>query len=152
MSSISSTNNNSISDLPNETDFIALTEQLLEFSARTHAKASMLFITFDSKVEEINTAQNDLALDAISNRLLSKARESDIYAHLGGMNFANLSIETSEQHASILVEKLKNELAEPIVLSDGSLIKLNAKIGAAQFPTQGENYQALVDYAKNNIV
>jgi diguanylate cyclase (GGDEF)-like protein len=141
---------NSLSNLPNATEFKESSEQLLEFSERTQAKAAMLFITFDAKVSEINEQQNGLALDAISERLLSKARESDIYAHLGGMDFANLSIETSAQHASILIEKLKIELAEPIRLSDGSSIKLSAKIGVAQFPTDGSTYQALIESAKNN--
>ena len=152
MSSTQSTSTNSLSDLPDEANFSEQTEQLLELSDRTNAKAAMLFIAFDEHVGEINEQQNDLALNAISDRLLSKARESDIYAHLGGMNFANLSIETSEHHAAILVEKLKNELAQPIQLVDGSLIKLNAKIGVAHFPTHGNSYQTLISEAKRSIV
>jgi GGDEF domain-containing protein len=67
------------------------------------------------------------------------------------MDFANLSVNTSDKHANVLVEKLKNELAEPITLQDGSSIKLNAKIGIALFPEHRENYTALMSNAKKSI-
>lgn len=142
----------SITGLSDAATFAEQTEQLLQFCTRTHAKAVMLFIAFDSKVNDINTQQNDLALKAIAGRLLSKARESDIYAHLDGMNFANLTIETSEEHVSILVKKLKNELAQPIELVNGSSIKLNTKVGVAEFPTQGTSYEQLIDVARKSVL
>lgn len=142
----------SITGLPDATTFAEQTEQLLEFCTRTNAKAVMLFIAFDASVSDINTQQNDLALKAIADRLLSKARDSDVYAHLDGMNFANLTIETSEKHVPILVEKLKIELAQPIELMDGSSIKLNAKIGIAEFPKQGKSYEELVSIAGNSAL
>ncbi|MEH6504339.1 MAG: diguanylate cyclase [Cycloclasticus sp.] len=151
MDSNQSSSTESISGLPNATEFSNQTEQLLEFSTRTHAKAIMLFITFESLMADANEKQNKLAINAISERLLSTARESDIYAYLGGMGFANLSIATSEHHASILAEKLKNELVEPFKLSDGSTIKLNAKIGIAEFPEQGKSYQELINKAQNTV-
>ncbi len=151
MNSNLSSNTDSTLDLPNAAEFSDQTEQLLEFSARTHAKAIMLFITFESLMGATNEKQNELAINAISERLLATARESDIYAYLGGMGFANLSIATSEHHASILAEKLKNELVEPFKLSDGSSIKLNAKIGIAEFPEQGRNYQELINKAQNTV-
>lgn len=140
-----------LSNLPNASEFEEQTEHLLAFSVRTDAKAALLYISFDKMVSHINDKQNDLALNAISQRLLSKARESDIYAHMDGMNFANLSIETSHEHIKFLVEKLKNELATPIQLADNSLIKLNAKIGVAQFPDNGTDYHQLITYAKKSI-
>jgi diguanylate cyclase (GGDEF)-like protein len=151
MDSNQSNNMDSTLDLPNATEFSDQTEQLLEFSARTHAKAIMLFITFESLIGATNEKQNKLAINAISERLLSTARESDIYAYLGGMGFANLSIATSEHHASILAEKLRDELADPFKLSDGSTIKLNAKIGIAEFPEQGRNYQELINKAQKSV-
>ncbi|PCI22014.1 MAG: diguanylate phosphodiesterase [Piscirickettsiaceae bacterium] len=137
-----------LASLPDATEFEEQTEHLLAFTSRTDAKAALLYIAFDKLVSHINDKQNNLALNAISERLLSKARESDIYAHIGGMNFANLSIETSLDHIKFLVEKLKNELARPIELADGSLIKLNAKIGVAQFPNDGQNYHELMSHAQ----
>jgi len=142
----------SITGLPDATTFAEQTEQLLEFCTRTNAKAVILFIAFDSKVDDINSQQNDLALTAIAKRLLSKARDSDIYAHLDGMNFANLTIETSEDHVSILVEKLKNELAQPIELMNGASIKLNAKVGIAEFPKQGTSYEQLMAIASKDAL
>ena len=137
--------------LPNVTEFAEQTEQLLEFSTRTNAKAVMLFITFDPLVADINQRQNNLAIKAISKRLLANARESDIYAHVEDMDFANLSIATSDQHAPTLIEKLKNQLAEPITLEEGLMIRLNAKIGVAQFPEDGADYLNLINKAKSSL-
>ena len=141
----------SITGLPDSSTFKEQTKELLEFCTRTHAKAVMLFISFDPHTSEINNQQNDLALKAIADRLLSKARDSDIYAHMDGMNFASLTIETSKEHVPILVEKLKNELAQPIILLDGSAIKLNAKIGIAEFPEQGNCYEQLLDISSKAL-
>lgn len=138
-------------DLPDESNFADLTYHLLEFSRRTEAKAALLFIAFDQPTT-VNSLEDDVfALNAISKRLLSKARESDIYAHLGGFNFANISVETSDQHASFLVKKLKQELINPIQLSDGSSIQLNVRIGVAQYPEQGEDYETLMSNAKQSL-
>jgi len=137
--------------LPDESNFADLTYHLLEFSKRTEAKAALLFIAFDQPTGTNSLEDDALALNAISKRLLSKARESDIYAHLEGFNFANLSIETSDQHASALIKKLKQELMDPIRLSDGSSIQLNVRIGLAQFPEQGENYETLMNNAKQSL-
>ena len=141
----------SITDLADSSTFEEQTKELLKFCTRTHAKAVMLFIAFDTHTSEINTQQSDLALKAIANRLLAKARDSDVYAHLGGMNFASLTVKTSQEHVSILVEKLKNELAEPIELLDGSSIKLNAKIGIAEFPEQGNSYEQLINISSKGL-
>jgi GGDEF domain-containing protein len=67
------------------------------------------------------------------------------------MEFANLSIQTSDNHVAVVVEKLKNKLAEPIQLSDGSRIKLNAKIGIAEYPSNGSTHQDLMYVASCNI-
>ncbi|MGB0238436.1 MAG: diguanylate cyclase domain-containing protein [Cycloclasticus sp.] len=139
-----------LTGLPDAATFAEQTEQLLSFCTRTHAKAVMLIISFDSKVNEINSQQNDLALKAIAERLLSKARDADIYAHLDGMNFASLTVKTSEDHVSILVEKLRNELTAPIQLMDGSSIRLNTKVGIAEFPEQGTSYKELFEVASNH--
>ena len=134
--------------LANENTFIEQTEHLLEFSARTQAKASMLFIAFEAVNAPLNEQQSQLAIQAISQVLLSKARESDIYAHLDRMNFANLSVDTSEQHAETIADKLKADLAQPLLLADGSHLILRTKVGSASYPKQGGSYQQLISAAK----
>lgn len=141
----------SINDLANSRTFEEQTKELLKFCTRTHAKAVMLFIAFDPQTNEINDQQHELVLEAIANRLLTKARDSDVYAYLGEMNFASLTVETSQEHVSILVEKLNNELAEPIELLDGPLIKLSAKIGIAEFPEQGDSYEQLINISSKGL-
>jgi len=135
--------------LANADTFSEQTEHLLEFSTRTQAKASMLFITFEAINTQLNEQQSELVIQAISQVLLSKARESDIYAHLDGMNFANLSVDTSEQHAKMIASKLKTDLAQPLLLTDGTHLTLRTKIGSASFPAQGNNYTQLISSAKS---
>lgn len=149
MNPVESNTNLTLNHLPEFEEFEDMAKQLLDFSERTQAKAVLLFISFDDLVNEINSKQENSALDAISERLLSKARESDIYAHISQMSFANLTIATSEEHTAILIEKLKNELARPIQLSDGASIRLNAKIGYAEFPVDGSDITKLLATAKS---
>jgi len=137
----------SLSGLADEATFKEQTEHLLEFSARTEAKASLLFITFDTSVE-LNEQQNKLTIDAISKLLLAKARESDIYAHLSGMNFANLSIQTGPEHAETIIDKLKSELSQPLILADKTTLSLQVKIGVANYPDEGNSYAQLMSTAK----
>jgi len=151
MSSDPSKDAPSPTNFPDESNFADLTYHLLEFSKRTEAKATMLFIAFDQPTGANSLEDDVLTLKAISKHLLSKARESDIYAHLGGFNFTNLSIETSDQHASTLVKKLNQEFIDPIRLSDGSAIQLNVRIGVAHFPEQGEDYETLINNAKQSL-
>jgi len=134
--------------LANEHTFIEQTKELLEFSTRTHAKAVMLYMSFDSKDNDISREQKELIIKVIAERLVITARDSDIYAHLGDMVFTNLSIKTSERHTDTLIEKLRNEFAQTLELSDGSSIKLNVKLGAAEFPAQGNSYEPLMSAAK----
>ena len=138
----------SLSELADEATFKEQTKHLLEFSERTQAKASMLFITFDTSDIKLNEQQSKLAIETISKMLLAKARESDIYAHLSGMNFANLSIQTSPQHAETIAAKLKHELSQPIVLADGTSLNLQTKIGIANYPDEGISYTQLMSTAK----
>lgn len=148
MNSSKEKHNSTLSSLADEAIFTEQTQHLLEFSERTQAKASMLFITFETLNTPTNESDKALITQSISQALLKKARESDIYAHLDGMNFANLSIQTSTQHAATIAEKLKHELARPLLLADGSSVTLLPKIGIASYPEQGDNYQQLISYAK----
>jgi len=134
--------------LANESTFIEQTKDLLEFSARTHAKVVMLYMSFDCQHDEISSKQKDLIIKTIAERLVITARDSDIYAHLGDMVFTNLSIKTSDRHTNTLIEKLSNEFAQTLELSDGSSIQLKIKLGAAEFPTQGTSYEPLMRAAK----
>ena len=141
----------SFANLADEATFKEQTQDLLEFSARTQAKASMILLSFNTSDTTVNDQQRKLAIEAISIILLAKVRESDVYAHLGGMNFANLSIQTSPQHAEKIVEKLKNELSQPIVLTDGRSLTLDTKIGIANYPDDGDSYAELIDIATQQL-
>ena len=131
--------------LPNKEEFFDLAAHLLEFSERTNSKAALLYIHFNDSLNDPELKL--LAIEAIEHMLLLLARDADIFAHVGDLNFVNLSIETSEQHIPKLIEKLKRELSQPIDLADGSSISLSVKIGSAQFPTQANDCQGLLDIA-----
>ena len=144
------TNICSITGLIDRATFIEQSKQLLEFSNRTKAKASLLFFSIKPQDRHLEQQLLDLVLTNIGSRLLSIARKSDIYAYLGDMSFANLSIATSEhhEHALALVEKLKHEFSQPLQINDGATIPVSIQIGVAQFPEDGTHYEALISKAK----
>jgi len=143
----------SITGLVDRATFIEQSKQLLEFSNRTKAKASLLFFNIEPQDKHLEQQLLDLVLANIGSRLLVIARKSDIYAYLGNTNFANLSIATSEQHehALALAEKLKHEFSQPIQIGDDAAIPVSIQIGIAQFPEDGEHYEALIKKAKATI-
>jgi len=152
MSVNTSESNRPSTKLANESTFTEQTKDLLEFSDRTHAKAVMLYILFEHTQGTLSNERSDLIIKTIAERLVMTARDSDIYAHLGGMAFVNLSIKTSERHTDTLIEKLSNEFAQTLDLSDDSSIKLNVKLGAAEFPAQGSSYEPLMGAAKQTAL
>lgn len=141
---------NHSSELPSTEEFDELAGHLLNFSERTKSKAALLYIHFSDPSNNTDPNQASLALEAIEHRLLLLSRDADIFAQVEEMSFVNLSIETSEEHIPKLIEKLKHDLSLPVDLADGSSISFELKIGSAQYPSQADNCQQLIELAKAN--
>lgn len=120
-------------------------------SAKRHKKKiGILFIDLD-RFKNINDSMGHLfgdeLLKIVANRLKSQGRETDTVARLGGDEFTILltGIDSTE-YVSLVARQILDLLVAPISLK-GKEIHVEASIGIAMFPDDGETFEALTKYA-----
>ena len=104
-----------LTDLYNRRGFNDLGEQYLKLAGRSSRSASLIYLDIDG-FKTINDTLGhhvgDRALLSVADTLRDTFRRSDIIARMGGDEFAVLALETSEENAETLVERLRAELTE----------------------------------------
>ena len=89
----------------------------------------------------------DLLLAQVAKRMLSRVRESDTLARMGGDEFtwlvANLS---SKEQAARLAEEMLQTLSEPFEI-EGNLIAITASVGIGLFPDGASDAAGLMQQA-----
>ena len=72
----------------------------------------------------------DLVLKTISQIILENIRKSDLFARIGGEEFAILLPDTSKDKAILVAEKLRETIEKtPIILPNGKQIKVTISLG-----------------------
>lgn len=131
-----------VTGLPTPSFFEEEAKHLLTFCQRTHANVVLIYLAVaPSEMEE-------QVFYTISERLTTRARESDMFARLGPCEFACLSVETSPDHIKLLTDKLRQEVCEPIVLPDGTEVEIDVQMGVGRYPATSQNYQELLEHAR----
>ncbi len=127
----------SLTALANRT---VLHERLQGWLGSSHCDraVAVLFLDLDQfKVinDSLGHGVGDQVLRAAGNRLRRAARASDLVARLGGDEFMVVT-EGDDQHGDIraLAEKLRDELREPITVSGGLRLHVDASIGIVLVP------------------
>lgn len=139
-----------LTGLPNRAYFRAQVDDALTRARRAGSLAALAFVDLD-KFKPINDshghAMGDAVLVALAERLRGAVRASDCVARLGGDEFVvifeNL---THPNEASLLAGKLLAAIRAPLVL-DGLRLNLDASIGIALYPRDGEAPETLIQQA-----
>lgn len=85
----------------------------------------------------------DQVLQMVANRLKSSVRGEDLVSRWGGDEFVCLLFEVKEEaDATRLAEKMKNRIAESCEFN-GTTLSIEASIGIAIYPTDGETADIL---------
>ena len=72
----------------------------------------------------------DLVLKTVSQIVLENIRKSDLFARIGGEEFAILLPDTSKDKAILVAEKLRETIEKtPIILPNGKQIKVTISLG-----------------------
>jgi diguanylate cyclase (GGDEF)-like protein/PAS domain S-box-containing protein len=140
----------SLTGLPNRHTFIAELEHTLARARRNGETFALCFIDLD-RFKAINDslghAAGDELLKALSSRLRTLLRESDVVARLGGDEFVVLLEGQADRQAlTAVVGKMLAALSEPLV-HDGRRLWITASCGIALFPADGDDAQTLLKNA-----
>ena len=94
----------------------------------------------------------DEILTAISSRLKSCIREEDHLARIGGDEFLiGLLIKKSEMDIpDKICKKIRTTIIEPVAFNK-HLLKVGTSIGTANYPADGNNIEALIKLADDNM-
>ncbi len=144
-------NHDSLTDLPNRRLFFDRLSQGLKRARRQRGRLSLLFIDLDD-FKAINDHRGhsfgDALLQEVARRLESTIRESDTAARLGGDEFAVIldGVVEDGDAASAVADKIRDSLSRPFQLAGGPHA-VSASIGAATYPTDGEDVDTLLSFA-----
>lgn len=139
-----------LTGLPNRTLFNDRLQQMLAGAQRSGQPCALIFMDLDG-FKPINDTYGhdagDALLKEVGTRLDASVRASDTVARLGGDEFVVLlpSIEHGGD-ATAVAEKIRRNLAEPILVKDDRL-NIGVSIGIALYPEHGELGTTLIKNA-----
>jgi diguanylate cyclase (GGDEF)-like protein/PAS domain S-box-containing protein len=137
----------SLTGLANRTVFHQRIQQTVAARRSADTNAAVVVIDLDG-FKEINDslghAAGDELLIELSRRLTAAVRGSDTVARLGGDEFGVLLPQTGTREDVITaVQRVKTAIEEPVLLQ-GLSLALEASIGIAMYPDDGEEVDALL--------
>lgn len=88
----------------------------------------------------------DRILCEMATRLQQGVRQVDLVARMGGDEFVVLLPGCDAEHAGSMARQLRRQLRTPCTVGDG-VLRMDASIGIATFPTDGRTAEALLAHA-----
>ncbi len=137
----------------NRREFFARANTELDRSHRYGNALSVIMVDLDhfkSVNDTYGHANGDLILQMFSNSCRSHLRLCDIFARIGGEEFAILLPETTLEDAVILANRLREEIHKIALEAASDVIQITASIGVAQWNNeQVEPFNLLMERADN---
>jgi diguanylate cyclase (GGDEF)-like protein/PAS domain S-box-containing protein len=141
-----------VTNLPNRLLLNDRITQSIESSRRQRRYHSMAVLYLDLDHfkyinDSLGHSAGDKLLQSVSKRLLSSVRATDTVSRQGGDEFVILLSEiTDPEDAATCARKILLSLTKPHSIG-GTSININASLGIALFPGNGEDVEALVQNA-----
>ncbi|MFN8582968.1 MAG: EAL domain-containing protein [Gemmatimonadaceae bacterium] len=125
-----------LTGLANRALFRDRVEHALQRGIRAHEEIAVMFLDLDNFKQVNDTlghGAGDRLLAAVAGRLLNATRGCDTVARLGGDEFAVLleNVRT-DADATIVAERIKASLRNPIEFDNGRTVTVSASIGIAR--------------------
>ncbi|HEX4650354.1 MAG TPA: EAL domain-containing protein [Granulicella sp.] len=136
-----------LTGLPNRALLQDRLTQAMTMASRNHTRVAVLMLDLD-QFKHINDSLGhhvgDRVLEAVSARIKTCLRESDIVARLGGDEFVvALPTVTDDQDIEGVAQKLLTSLLDPFQV-EGNELKISGSIGIGQYPADGDTPGALL--------
>ncbi len=132
-------NIDSLTGANNRGHFMELATREMQRAARYKRGLSMVLMDMDA-FKRINDtyghACGDQALITLKNICTKNTRKMDVFARLGGEEFALLLPETSWERAADLAERLRKFLEDTVIKADGVEFKCTISMGVTEFGIQ----------------
>lgn len=89
----------------------------------------------------------DLVLKEIAACIRRSIRKTDIPSRYGGEEFTVIMPETDLAHAHITPERIRQNIENHVIVSDGRPLRVTVSVGWATFPVHARSQQVLIDSA-----
>ncbi|EGI76891.1 GGDEF domain-containing protein [Hylemonella gracilis] len=137
-----------LTGLPNRRLLEDRMQQVLASAQRRQTRVAVMFIDLD-KFKQVNDRHGheagDWLLSEVAKRMRGVLRESDTAARVGGDEFVVLLPDTnSPQEATLVAEKIRQQLEQPFVNREGRVLEISSSIGVAMYPDQADNPRDLL--------
>ncbi|SNS99379.1 PAS domain S-box-containing protein/diguanylate cyclase (GGDEF) domain-containing protein [Noviherbaspirillum humi] len=144
-----------LTGLPNRRLFLDRAETACRAARRHQHRFALLYLDIDdfkSINDTFGHAAGDAMLKEIGDRLVMCVREEDTVARLGGDEFVVLlPLLQSKDAPAAVGEKIRNAIAMPFKLPNGTSIIRQTGIGAAVFPDDGMDITSLKNAADKRL-
>lgn len=116
---------------------------------------SLFFVDADN-FKQVNDRHGhdagDQVLEAIARRLRTRVRDQDLVGRLGGDEFVVLVRGQRQDPGSpALSQQLRDAVAQPLQLADGTVIVPSVSVGSALYPDDGRSVAELIKVADRNM-
>ena len=138
-----------LTNLPNRLLFEDKLQESIELAKELGQSVGVLFLDLD-KFKEINDTYGhkigDTLLQAITKRLRTVVRSSDVVARLGGDEFTVIVQNSSHDVLERIAHSIIVEIQKPINIENLELF-VTFSIGMSVYPEDGETTELLIKYA-----
>lgn len=134
----------------NKRYFLSQLDNELDKSSRRATPMSLLLLDVDhfKKFNDTYGHQTgDLVLKKVAQVMKQVCRKYDVPARYGGEEFAVILPGTDTVGATVIAERLRKSIADTVVESGGSHLKVTTSIGLATAPEHAKNAHAIVEAA-----
>jgi diguanylate cyclase (GGDEF)-like protein/PAS domain S-box-containing protein len=140
----------SLTGLPNRVLLEDRLTQAIALARRNQTSVAVLMLDLD-RFKNVNDSfghyVGDRLLEAVSARLQACLRESDIVARLGGDEFViGIPMVMASKDVEVVARKVLATLGKRFEIESHTL-QMSASIGISMYPTNGENPEALLQFA-----
>ena len=122
----------------------------VEINRATRTEQSLVTMIVDvDKFKRINDTfghqTGNIALKKIADLILSSVRNIDIVARYGGEEFIIVISNSDKNKAEQIAERIVSNVANNMFIFDDQRIKITVSVGMAEFPTDSDQVQKLID-------